>query len=239
MDRKAYIESVLSALRHVTRREREAIRAEIDGHIEDHMADLLELDYPPELAEERTLAAMGDPQEVGRELNKQYTGWGWVILSRVLLVALAAVCAVVSCSNPSLYGLKQNLEARKPLEWRLEEMGPGGQILDIRVPMGDDIWYIYAAEAKLDPEGNPEVSVWMSWYDRNPFRSAGAGTVTAVDCRGELQEAFGGGGSEAGGVIEYRYFFPVQDGDPYVTVCCERYGEVFQAQVPIHWEVVI
>lgn len=148
MDRKTYIETVLSALRHVTRREREAIRAEIDGHIEDHLADLLELDYPPELAEERTLSAMGDPVEVGRELNEQYTGWGWVILSRVLLAALVAVCAVVLCSNPSLYGLRQNLEARKPLEWRLEEMGPGGQILDIRVPMGDDIWYIYAAEAK-------------------------------------------------------------------------------------------
>ena len=118
MDRKTYIETVLSALRHVTRREREAIRAEIDGHIEDHMADLLELDYPPELAEERTLSAMGDPAEVGRELNEQYTGWGWVILSRVLLAALVAVCAVVLCSNPSLYGLRQNLEARKPLEWR-------------------------------------------------------------------------------------------------------------------------
>ena len=238
MTRKEYTELVLSALRHVTRREREAIRAELDGHIEDHIADLLELDYPPELAEERTLAAMGDPTEVGQELNAQYTGWGWVILSRVLLAALAAMCAVVLCSNPSLYGLKQNLEARKPLEWRLEEMGPGGQILDIRVPMGDDIWYIYAAEARLDPEGNPEVSVWMSWYDKNPFCSASAGIVTAMDCRGEPQEVSGGGGSEAGGVAEYRYFIPVQDGDPHVTLCCERYGEVYQAQVPISWEVV-
>ena len=43
---------------------------------------------------------------------------------------------------------------------------------------------------------------------------------------------------EAGGVAEYRYFIPVQAGDPYVTLCCERYGEVFQAQVPIRWEVV-
>lgn len=238
MDRKTYIETVLSALRHVTRREREAIRTEIDAHIEDHMADLLELDYPPELAEERTLTAMGDPTEVGRELNKQYTGWGWVILSRVLLAALAAMCALVLCSSPSLYGVKRNLEARQPLEWRLEEMGPRGKILDIRVPMGDDIWYIYAAEAKMDPTGQPEVSVWMSWYDKNPFRSAGQGVVTAMDCRGKIQEAFGGGGSEAGGVIEYRYFFPVQDGDPYVTICCERYGEVYQAQVPISWEVV-
>lgn len=83
MDRKTYIDTVLSALRHVTSDERLAIRAEIDGHIEDHMEGLLELGYSPELAEERTLDAMGDPKEVGRELNKQYTGWGFVLLSRV------------------------------------------------------------------------------------------------------------------------------------------------------------
>ena len=36
------------------------------------MEGLLELGYSPELAEERTLDAMGDPKEVGRELNRQY-----------------------------------------------------------------------------------------------------------------------------------------------------------------------
>ena len=72
MDRKTYTETVLSVLRHVTGRERSAIREEIDGHIEDHMEGLIELGYDPALAEERTLAAMGDPKEVGRELNKQY-----------------------------------------------------------------------------------------------------------------------------------------------------------------------
>ena len=76
MDRKTYIDTVLSALRHVTGDERAAIRAELEGHMEDHMEGLLELGYEPELAEERTLAAMGDPQEVGRELNKQYTRGG-------------------------------------------------------------------------------------------------------------------------------------------------------------------
>lgn len=72
MDRKTYIDTVLSTLRRVTGRERSAIREEIDGHIEDHMEGLIELGYDPALAEERTLAAMGDPKEVGRELNKQY-----------------------------------------------------------------------------------------------------------------------------------------------------------------------
>ena len=41
MTRKEYTDAVLAVLRHVTRREREAIRREIDGHIEDHMDCLL------------------------------------------------------------------------------------------------------------------------------------------------------------------------------------------------------
>lgn len=51
MNRKEYTDAVLTALRHVTDRERLAIRAELDAHIEDHIAALRELDYPPELAE--------------------------------------------------------------------------------------------------------------------------------------------------------------------------------------------
>lgn len=95
MTRKEYTESVLSALRHVTQREREAIRAEIDGHIEDHMADLLELDYPPELAEERTLSAMGDPKEVGRELNRQYP-LRWLVIGRMAMAAVLVFALVAA-----------------------------------------------------------------------------------------------------------------------------------------------
>ena len=46
------------------------------------MEALRELGYDEELAEERAIAAMGEPDEVGRELNRQYTGWGWVLVSR-------------------------------------------------------------------------------------------------------------------------------------------------------------
>lgn len=59
MNRKEYTDAVLTALRHVTDRERLAIRAELDAHIEDHIAALRELDYPPELAEERALGRHG------------------------------------------------------------------------------------------------------------------------------------------------------------------------------------
>ncbi|MUU12877.1 MAG: hypothetical protein EP146_16765 [Oscillibacter sp.] len=93
MDRRDYTDRVLSSLRRVTEKEREAIRSELDGHIEDHMEALRELGYDEELAEERAIAAMGEPDEVGRELNRQYTGWGWVLVSRAAVVLTVVLCA--------------------------------------------------------------------------------------------------------------------------------------------------
>ena len=94
MDRRDYTDRVLSSLRRVTEEEREAIRSELDGHIEDHMEALRELGYDEELAEERAIAAMGEPDEVGRELNKQYpfrwlvAKWGAILLAVWILASV-------------------------------------------------------------------------------------------------------------------------------------------------------
>ena len=79
MTRSTYIQAVFSHLKRLTKREREAIRRELDGHMEDHMEALRALGYDEALAEERTIAAMGDPEEVGRELNRQYP-FRWLVV---------------------------------------------------------------------------------------------------------------------------------------------------------------
>ena len=79
MTRSTYIQAVFSHLKRLTKRERESIRAELDGHMEDHMESLRELGYDEREAEERAIAAMGDPAEVGRELNKQYP-FRWLVV---------------------------------------------------------------------------------------------------------------------------------------------------------------
>ena len=95
MTRREYTDRVLSGLRRLTGPEREAVRAELDAHMEDHICDLLDLGYDEALAEERTMQRMGDPEEVSRELNKQYP-LRWLVLGRVamaltLLLALFLV----------------------------------------------------------------------------------------------------------------------------------------------------
>ena len=68
------------------------------------MEALLELDYPPELAEERTLSAMGDPGEVGRALNRQYP-FRWLVAART---AMALTIAAVLLMGSGLLGFLSN-----------------------------------------------------------------------------------------------------------------------------------
>ena len=43
MTRREYTDRVLTGLRRLTQAEREAVRAELDAHMEDHICDLLDL----------------------------------------------------------------------------------------------------------------------------------------------------------------------------------------------------
>ena len=72
------------------------IRAELEEHIEDRCMALEELNYPPELAAERTLAAMGDPVAVGRALDREHPLWlGWCWIASVVAVFLMCIVVLV------------------------------------------------------------------------------------------------------------------------------------------------
>ena len=239
MDRKTYIETVLSALRHVTQREREAIRAEIDGHIEDHMADLLELDYPPELAEERTLSAMGDPAEVGRELNKQYplrwltVCWiarllsAWTILA-VLLLLLSAGGAEASPLTAALERIDPDLS---------HHFDPSGTVvaeesLDIAFPVGNDVVRVLRICTYRDiPWGELRAFVNVDTYDRWPLGVVSDKTL--------LLESQNGGQEEirVSGLNRWWHLgdgsVRIQPGDTYVTLRYGGYGESGVIQIPL------
>lgn len=170
MNRKEYTDAVLTALRHVTDRERLAIRAELDAHIEDHIAALRELDYPPELAEERALAAMGDPTEVGRELNACYQSWFWVILGRAAAVVTAVLC-ILALLHVGLLGMvAESISARiYPDEDSCFAKPTATERLDIRIPVGNDVLHVYRISVGQDDTlGEQVAEVMFCTYDGSP-----------------------------------------------------------------------
>ena len=86
--------------------DRAAVRVELAAHLEDKRADLQRIfpDLSHQEAEVRALAAMGDPEELGRELaniHRPWLGYLWVA-SRVLCVCmvLGVLWGNMSGTNP-------------------------------------------------------------------------------------------------------------------------------------------
>lgn len=111
MEGREFCDRVVACVRHATPEEKEAIRRELEGHMEDHAAALKEAGYTGEESEERAAAAMGSPEEIGAALNRAYP-LGWLVLSRVSLMVAVLLCAIFLLTSPGLERVYDNLQAR-------------------------------------------------------------------------------------------------------------------------------
>lgn len=241
MTRKDYSERVLAAMRRVTKEERAAIRAELDAHMEDHICDLLELGYNESLAEERTMMRMGDPEEVGRELDKQYP-LRWLLLGRIAVGITVAVCIMSFLGFGILSSLWWSLEAR----FFVDEIKSGSFVTehtvdpDIRIPVGNDILRIYRVSVG-ERDGKPAAEVSMCAYDRIPWRTVSEGILDygeLSDQRGRTDELrLGGGGKSNYGADYATDYIQIEPGDTYVNWTYDRFGTYVTVEIPLPKEV--
>jgi len=237
MDRQEYTKRVLACLRRVTAAEREDIRREIDAHMEDHICALLDLGYPEDLAEERTMRLMGDPEEVGRELDKQYP-FRWLILGRAakLLAILLITPILVSfffSESALLSCIKARIDPWEPGRLRAPEMEQS-ELVDIQKPVGDDILRIYQVALRT-VEGQRVAWVYGVAYDRIPFGLPASWIFDEMiieDQRGEMLSGFGGYGRDARTKYVEGYV-PIKPGDTYVVLRGDQFGQNFSLKVPL------
>ena len=83
--------------------DRDRIWDELIAHIEDRTEDMKSRGYTEEEAETRAVAAMGDPAEVGKQLNavhKPWLGWLWVASKVILIPCLVVLAWVMLTTYP-------------------------------------------------------------------------------------------------------------------------------------------
>ena len=237
MNRRDYTAAVLRGLRHVTESEKDRIRAELDGHMEDHMLELMERGWEQEEAEEKAAACMGDPAEVSEELQKCYS-YGWLIVNRVLM-AMMILLILVSVTKFALVGraLWQNLQARfDPVSQMAEETRAQiKQELDIELSCGNSVVKFYA----LGENERGEVEVYWCIRNKQAFRHV----AKDIDIRyylpqDEEQELRGGGGYYSTAHIRYGnddVELP-EDAESFVAVVSWLDQEQ-RIEIPVTWEV--
>lgn len=241
MDKREFCDGVLRQVRFATPGERSAIRAELEAHLADHAQVLEELGYDAGTAERDAVEAMGDPAEIGRELDRQYTRfWGWMLRLTGMALALMALAApmLLILSAIRCGEVRENLRARfrpENLSYRQNVTGVE-RALDIRVPIGSDIFYIYEVALNAQ-EGVAAVSYCN--YDKNPFGQAARTLnwyVSFVDDAGERLHCNGGGGGGTGAWF-YTQKVPVREGQEAVHLRYEAFGERVSVDIPLDWEV--
>lgn len=112
MDREEFCRRVCYAVPRATNREWDGMKAELMGHMEDRMDDLTAQRQSPEEAEAEAVRRMGDPEEVGRALNRQLSQ-AWLVIR-----VAAMMGAVVMGSWPlGASGRRRNGPSRRR-PWR-------------------------------------------------------------------------------------------------------------------------
>ena len=241
MDRRQYTDRVLTSLRRVTAKEREAIRRELDGHMEDHMESLRALGYDEALAEARTLAAMGDPEEVGRELNQQYP-FRWLVIGRAAMVLTLLFALLVALPAWNKAGdVVNNLWCRfyplhlldmRDLSWGADRdyrpMVAEAEKVELRQTADGVTLYIY--QAGLEDPAAEETTAWaaVSPYWNDPVQSNNV--YRSLMASGDIDSLS----------FDFDGPFMVSDqvrrGEP-LCFACDISGETLSFEVPLPWEV--
>lgn len=243
MDREEFTRRLLAELKHLTMDEQSAVRQEIEGHMEDRIEGLVELGCSREVAEERTLAAMGDPVEIGRELDRQYPpGWLWLGRAAATLTALTCVVALLAIGMCGFF--INSLTARFfPPETSSLQLTSDYSLLDIRVQVGNDILRVTRVSVgkKSDAPGVLLAEVSFCTYDRIPGGTVSQALTSCTfleDQRGERHSATGSGlGNWKRECASRRV--EIQPGDAYVALCYDHLGERFRLEIPLpHTEEV-
>ena len=248
MTRSEYIQAATASLKRLTHDEREAIRAELDGHMEDHMEALRELGYEEEEAEARTLAAMGDPAEVGRELNRQYPfRWlvaGWIAKALAVVFLCLLVLSLFSPGSDRVAGyVSERLQPSG--EGRSEITQTAVLQLDIREQVGDDelrIYQVALGEQETETGTKTGAEVLAVAYDQTLFGTVSSwilGDMTLENQSG-TQTAWCGCDTLLNPdprILFIRGFVETAPGDTYVTLSQDRFGQSFSLQIPLPEEV--
>lgn len=234
MTRRDFMDRVLLPLARLTREEREAVRQELEEHIEDRMEILLEMGWDQALAEERCLEAMGDPAEIGREMAKQYRGWGWLWLGRAAAVLTAVLCVQAVLGLGLLVHARNSLEARfcPSMESRLD-VGAATELVDLRMDIGNDVLRVFRVSVG-ERDGEQVAEVAMCVYDRVPFGIAVENLHNKIRFDGYERENFlGGNGRGNYGADFWQVYLPVDAGQESLTLIYDHLGVTNRMEIPL------
>lgn len=245
-----YGQRVCQFIRHATPKEKAAIQAELAAHITDHTAALIATGHAPETAQAMALEAMGDPEVVGKALNKEYP-LRWLVLSRGLLAAIVVLALLLVVHTSGwVQSLTFYWQARTdPLHAADTQLYdaeynplPNSYLtpLDLHYSLpGNTVFSIYAVAVVPNGEGTYTVTLFTTRYRDTPLPLTTLG-LSAGDLsfsqNGEPLNVFSGMGNTKGSACYFQYSITVTDDKAPLQAVYDHYGTYFAAEIPLTGE---
>ena len=231
-----FCDRVCSYIDHATGKELEQVHKELHNHLEDHATALIDIGRSPEEAEVAALLAMGDPEEIGREMNKQFP-FIWLFLSRATAVIAIILAMLLISPLRDIYSrVSESLLVR---ENPTEVFADYGDPIDIRVQLPEnDIAYFYSTDVDVFNEENYRALIGLVVYDNNPF---GRVSRDATNFKTETETGFyaPSGGSYMGyGVHNKQMSIDIEKGQESVELCYNHMDNEIWVEIPLDWEGV-
>lgn len=256
-----YCERVLECLSRATDKEKEAIRRELEAHMEDHRDALLETGADPEEAQTKAEEAMGDPEEVGKALNQQFSVfWLWVKRVIQLAIGFLLLVALVMSQDGSTFltgpvevlsGAWENWRVRQEKAVEFEtDFAPEGAIRSWKgwetMRVGDEVICLVQVDLRpfyRDP-GYYEGHFYFCTYNENLFVPPNTellAQLTVTPESGAMVEpeynwGWGGTPSDELGAAVRGYTGLMKEGETYVDVTYDHYGTYVTMRCTLNWE---
>ena len=231
MNRNEYCDRVLAQIGRLTTDEADDLRNELAGHIEDHAEALVGHGYDEEAAAARAVEMMGDPEETGKALRDCYRHFWLVIVQRIAIAVTVAACVQAFFLLPMLGGVYESL---RELD--------GAADLHERIAIGSDVVQLNRIEYGVR-EGERQAVLWASVYDRIPGGTVYENLLETLVLESERGESMypwldGNYRSCTGSrgtlyVHTGRHAAPLKEGDTYVTLVYERFGERIETRIDL------
>lgn len=256
-----FCDRVLECLSRATKKEKEAVRAELEAHIEDHRDALIERGMDPMAALNKAEEDMGDPEKVGQALNAQFsTFWLWAkrgiqaVICLALLLLLFSETSLLTDPWKTLTGAWENWQARqgKAVEFGTEYQ-PENVIRTLELwetmQVGEEI--ICLCRVELTPwDERPDYYIghfYFCTYSENLFDPPNnnvLGQLTVTPESGPIDLIWGLTGwrqgwyrtAEGNGAATMIYKDVIKEGDAYVDVTYDHYGTYVTMRCYLNWE---
>lgn len=248
MTGEEFLAQVEKRLSRATYDERQALRRELAGHMEDRTEALIQGGCGREEAVARAVEAMGDPAEIGAALNEQFSSfWLWMGRLGILLTALLCLRAFALWPYLMPYDAMERQEVQEDpagaavFDMILEDWGepyPLWADVDVQMTVGDDILRVY--RVSVDPEqGLAMVDACL--YDREDggkIGYIGECALLYTQTVNRQGEAFAPQNTINDPAVGYARWegIPVAPGET-LKLRYERFGRSAEMEISLPWEV--